>query len=731
MYVKHPLVKDNTVKLREYQEAIISSAINANTLVVLPTGLGKTMIAAMVAAHRLEKFPDSKVLFLAPTKPLVVQHKKTFSELLNVEELAVLTGTDSILNRPKTFEKNRIIFATPQTIENDLMRGLTLKNVSLIIFDEAHRAVGDYSYVYIASEYIKQSANSLILGLTASPSSDSEKIKELCGSLFIKQIEAKTEKDSDVKPYVQETRTDWVRVELPPEFKKVKTELENVLRDDLNLLKDFHYLDSSNLRKINKRRILEIQHEIRKDITSGADSFAAASVAASALKIFHAIELLETQGISALNEYFKRLKEQRSKAVKKLLNDKRLQEIIRIVHDLKVLGIDHPKLDELVKIVRTYKNKKVLIFTQYRDSVDKIIEKLNCADILAHEFIGQAQKGTKKGMSQKEQVKVLENFREGKYTALVATSVAEEGLDIPRVDLVVFYEPVPSEIRAIQRRGRTGRTAAGRVVILMANDTRDESYFWASFHKEKKMGSLIRGMKHGFETDIGQQTLVKYAPKQENYTVRIYVDVREQASGVMKLLREKANLELKQLEVGDYLLSDRVVVERKNVDDFLQSIVDGRLLTQAAELVRNFEIPIIILENGEDIYSIRNIHPNAVRGALAALAVDFGISVIPSNSEEDTAEILYTIAKREQLDEQRTIRLHGEKKPMTLTEKQLFVVESLPNVSGVLARRLLEQFGSVQNLANASEKELTKVEGIGEKKAEEIRKVLKGRYKLE
>ena len=732
MYVNHPLVRPESISLRRYQESVVSRAIDANTLVVLPTGLGKTIIAAMVSAHRLHKFPDSKVLFLAPTRPLAVQHKRTFSRILNIENMTILTGMTPVKERNKLWKENRLIFATPQTIENDIMRGLSLSDVSLLIFDECHRAVGNYSYVGIAGEYMKTARNPLILGLTASPSSDDETVNEICNNLYIDRIEAKTDHDTDVKPYIQSVRLEWVKVDLPQEFLSVKKMIEEIFREDLRELKSMGYLDTADLTKINKRKLLTVQSDIRKEIVSGMDSYVPASLIASALKINHALELLETQGISSLNSYLERLQKQRSKAIKKLFSDTRMKNLVKAVHDLNVLGIDHPKLDKLVQIVDKHRDEKVIIFTQYRDSVEKIIDKLNENDLTAHEFIGQSSRGDKKGMTQKEQIRVLENFRNGKYNALVATSVAEEGIDIPKVDLVIFYEPVPSEIRSIQRRGRTGRSQSGNVVILMTRGTRDEAYYWASVYKERKMSKIVRKMRDKYEGDAGQQSLVKYVARtdenKDGNRIRIYVDIRERNTDILRILREKAMIEIRQLPVGDFILSDRIAIERKTIDDFLQSIIDKRLLSQAEELSRNFEIPLMIIEGGRDMYSLRDIHPNAIRGALASLSIDFGISIIPTINEEDTANTLLLIAKREQFPEDREIALRGEKKPLTLEEKQKYIIESLPNVSAVLARRLLEKFGTVRDIMNASKKELMDVEGIGKGKAESIYEVLNKRY---
>ncbi len=213
--------------------------------------------------------------------------------------------------------------------------------------------------------------------------------------------------------------------------------------------------------------------------------------------------------------------------------------------------------------------------------------------------------------------------------------------------------------------------------------------------------------------------------------LKIIADHREIPSGIVnELIKLGADVESKQLSVGDFILSERVAVERKTVDDFLQSIVDKRLMTQAELLHETFEYPVLILE-GNDVYSRRAIHPNAIRGALVALAVDFRIPILPASDEKETAHILFMIAKREQLAGFREVAVRGEPKRLTLSEFQRFVVEGLPGVSAVLARRLLEYFGTVEQVMCASEKELREVRGIGKEKAREIRRVLTSTYEPE
>ena len=729
MAINHPLVKKDSLTLRRYQESIISTAVDGNTLVVLPTGLGKTVIAAMVAAHRLNAHKGSKILFLAPTKPLASQHMDSFNNLLEVGKMNLLTGSIPAEKRKSLWDESEVIFATPQTIENDINNGLRLDDVSLIIFDEAHRAVGDYSYVHIAKEYLKNNI-AQTLALTASPASEKEKVDWICKNLGIKNVEAKTDKDKDVKSYIQDVKIKWIMVDLPQEYREIQKRLKNVLGRQLSLLKDAGYIDSKDVNKISKTQLLKLNAQVRIEISSGRQAFAQASIIAAAIKINHGIELIETQGISALESYNQRLKKQKSKAVKNLLNDSDMIYAFEMAYTLKKKGLEHPKMKEVSRIAKKYIGKKTLIFTQYRDTVEALVEKLRSDGINAKAFIGQQSRGALKGMTQKNQIHTLAEFKNGEYDALIATSVAEEGLDIPKVDAVIFYEPIPSEIRTIQRRGRTGRTASGNIYMMICKGTRDEAYYWSSYHKERRMGALVNKMKNepGYFEDKSQKILTQYGVETEK-EITIIQDTREKNSNISAILREKSNLKLATLPVGDYLVSERVGVERKTVSDFIQSIVDGRLMNQMKELSNNYEKPVLIVEGVESMYSVRNIHPNAVRGALASCALDFKVSVICAEDAADTAYTIIALAKREQLDNKKPISLHANKKVFDIFEQRKYVIESLPNISATLAERLLKHFGSVKAVINADEEKLKEIEGIGAVIAKQINDVISGKYK--
>ncbi len=498
--MKSKLLRKELIEAREYQLKIAEKAKRQNTLVVLPTGMGKTIIAVLVGVHRLEKFPDGKILIMAPTRPLNAQHKKTFEKFTRIkpEDIVLITGKIKPKERKKMYQKAKVITATPQCIKNDLEKGrLSLEDFSFITFDEAHRCVKDYAYTFIAKKYMEQAKNPLILGLTASPGGTYERIDEIKRNLFIKAVEIRTELDKDVKPWVKPVKREWIYVEFPPEFKKIKVLLEEKFKESLIWLKEHGFLHSS---RITKKNLLALQERLStKMLEAGRDySLMWAMIRiAEAIKIEHALELLETQGISALHEYLKKLEKSRRRTDKELFKDPRVREAFRTVEEMHEKGFEHPKLEKLKNIVKDLvreKEVKIMIFANYRDTVEKIKNMLNEEGISTEILIGQAiKKG--KGLSQKKQLEILRRFKSGEFPVLCGTQIIEEGIDVPAVNYAIFYEAVPSEIRAIQRRGRVGRQMFGKVIFLLTKGTRDEAYYWAAFHKERKMKGILYDLK--------------------------------------------------------------------------------------------------------------------------------------------------------------------------------------------------------------------------------------------
>ena len=490
---------------REYQQKIFETCMQKNCLVVLPTGLGKTLIAIMLTIYRMREFPGEKVVFLAPTKPLVEQHINTYKKYLPelFADMQLFTGAVNPEKRKQIWKTADIIFSTPQCVANDLRKNLyDLKEVCLLVEDEAHRCVKNYDYNFIAKNYKSQANNSRILGLTASPGSHFEKIKSICKNLSIEEVELRTRESEDVKKYLQELEFEKIKVDFPPRFMEMKHVFHELFAK---------YIEEMKKRKIlfgpvNKISLIELQKKIMASLARGNKNFnymLGASACAQAIKLQHALELLETQTLSGFNKYLQALLKQaekhQSKGVMKLVAKPEFNYVYEQSNELLAKKIEHPKLLELTKIVSQEKenneNIKIIVFAQFRETVNTICKKLNeIPGIKARVFIGQAKRAGI-GMSQKEQKKIIQDFSEGKINILCATSIGEEGLDIPEVNAVIFYEPIPSEIRKIQRAGRTARLMKGKLIILITKGTRDEIYYYISRSKERKMHSAIGEIK--------------------------------------------------------------------------------------------------------------------------------------------------------------------------------------------------------------------------------------------
>jgi len=477
---------------RNYQAHIAENALKTNTLVVMPTALGKTFVAFLVIAGLLKKNAGAKFLFLAPTKPLAAQQAKRAKELIELEgDVVLVTGEMTPAERKGVYAGAQFVSATPQCIENDLANGIIdLGAFSLIVFDEAHRAVGDYAYVPIGAEAKRKGV--LVLGLTASPSSEMEVVREVCANLGMLQIESRGLEDTDVAPFVKKIEFDWIFVKLPPEITALRDRLQSMLEESARIITSYGF--SIKAKRPNKKQLLLLRGQMLRQLPK---TYKPLSELARAINLVHAIDLLESEGIEALLNFFEGMatREEKSKAVVRLLADPRVDEIKVECRSLLAAGIEHPKLDKLREIVESEAaaGNYLIVFVHYRDSAKNVLRELKkVRGVDARLLVGRSGEG---GMKQKEQVGMVDAFRDKEFNVLVATQVGEEGLDIPAVDAVVFYEAVPSEIRLIQRRGRAGRVKAGRAVVLVAKDTKDEAYLWISKRKEKTMKKTLADMK--------------------------------------------------------------------------------------------------------------------------------------------------------------------------------------------------------------------------------------------
>ena len=836
-YVDHPLLNPGFIERREYQTRLADAARDAHTLVCLPTGLGKTTVSLLVTADRLESV-GGKVLFLAPTKPLVQQHADFYREALDIpdEEIVVFTGEIRPEDRADRWTDARIVIATPQVVENDLVGSrISLSNVTHLTFDECHRATGEYAYVYIAERYHDDADDPLVTGMSASPGGDKESILTVCRNLGLAEVEVMTEGDADVAEYTHDTSVEWERIELPEEILGIRDALNEVITDRLEKLKSLGVTNTTqpdvSQKQLNRMRG-KLQELMDADKSEG---YKGMSTHAEVMKLRRAVELVETQSVESVRRYFERQRNAArssgaSKASQRLVAEPRVREAMRLAESF---DGTHPKFSRarilLAQTLGIEGGERVIVFTESRDTAEALTDFLS-ESFDTRRFVGQGDKETSEGMTQAEQQDTLDAFRNGEFEVLVSTSVAEEGLDVPEVDLVLFFEPVPTAIRSIQRKGRTGRQAEGRVVVLLAEDTRDEAYYWISKRREDEMESELRelkgvageveseltppqaaldaydgaasqGGKHtasksgadadtaptgtdgsdagsgdadtpaatngqsgladfgatdaeveraeddgdatgdgdatdtdgvgdDTETEAGEEGVVATAGDADEET-EIVVDQRELDAAIAKDLskREGIRTRLETLAVGDYVLSDRVAVERKSVADFLDTLLgsDRSLFEQIGDLSRAYARPILILE-GEGLYEERNVHPDAVRGALASLAVDFDVSVLQTADEAETGELLRTIASREQSERDRTVSVHGEKSAKTRSEQQEYVVSSIADIGPVTAQSLLRAFGTVEGVMTAREDDLREVDGVGEVTASRIREVVGSGY---
>lgn len=488
-FISAPGIVPDRIESRRYQVSMAQNCLRENALVILPTGLGKTAVALMVAAKVMES--GKKVLMMAPTKPLVDQHKGFFSSVLEGKSVGEMNGLMAPAKRISIIENNEFIVCTPQTVSNDLDNGAySLKDFGLVIYDEAHRGTGNYAYVNVAT-YVMN--GTISMGMTASPGSDLKKIEEVCNNLGLSRIEIRSDDDPDVSPYVHDTYVNRICVNMPQDLKDISAGLRKILDIYFSELTALH-LTNPNW-PASTKHMLSIGQTLQMRLARGektASVFRGLTVQSICIKILHAINLAETQGMTVLRSYLRGINEagektgkESSRADRELVKREDYLNVWNIARESKV---EHPKISRILSIVSQHLNanpdSRIIIFTQYRESCDVIVDKLSVVEnAKVCKLIGQA----KGGLKQKDQIAILDKFRAGEYNVVVSTSVGEEGLDITSTNAVIFYEPVPSEIRTIQRRGRTGRKNDGEVYVLVGTDTMDEAMENSAKKKEQMM----------------------------------------------------------------------------------------------------------------------------------------------------------------------------------------------------------------------------------------------------
>lgn len=505
-FVSHPRIVPDSVEERRYQTAMVQGCMRSNTLVILPTGLGKTVVAVRVAAEYLQ---TGKVLVLAPTKPLVDQHMKVFSSVLLDTRVSEMNGNMKPETRAGIVESSDVIVSTPQSVANDLEAGrYTLDGFSLIIYDEAHRGVGNYAYVRVAAFCPK---GVRCIGMTASPGSDTSKIEEVCINLRLKRIDIRSDEDPDVSPYIHYTYVNRIEVSLPQDLQDISALLRTMLEHFATEMASLGLINPTW--QISTSYMLSVGSRLQARLAGGEKTavvFRGLALHSICIKLLHAIGLAETQGMTPLRIYLSKIEaeadqEKGGRSAREIVNRDEYKAV-RTIADR--TNVEHPKVSRVLSIVsRAVEDgagTKVIVFTQYRDTCEMLKQKLaSVPGARVGILVGQSNGGLK----QREQVALLDDFRTGKLNVIVSTSVGEEGLDVSSTDAVVFYEPVSSEIRTIQRRGRTGRKNDGEVYVLVAKGTLDEVLERSAADKERAMRERLEKLSE--ELSRGTSPIVR------------------------------------------------------------------------------------------------------------------------------------------------------------------------------------------------------------------------------
>lgn len=536
----------NLGAVRDYQFSIVKNGLFNNTLVALPTGLGKTFIAATVILNYFRWTKHAKIIFVAPTKPLASQQVEACLNVAGIprSQATLLTGEISPSLREGEWERRRLFFMTPQTLQNDLSKGYAdPKSIALLVIDEAHRATGDYAYVKVV-EFIRRFNQSFrVLALTATPGSTVEGVQAVIDSLGISTIEIRTEESIDIRQYVHARDVDQVVLEPSDEMLRVQDLFSKTLRPLCNKLAQVNKWLARDPMALTVMGLREAQRQwflgAGKHANQGTKGMIMA-VFTILQSLAHAIKLLNYHGIAPfyhkMLDFRSDVEKQGSKGSKnkrQVIEDENFQEMMDIIGKWQRLDgfVGHPKLSYLCENLLNHfmdagqgSSTRAIVFSEYRDSAEEIVRTLNKHKpiINATIFVGQADSRRSEGMKQKKQIETIENFKTGRFNVLVATSIGEEGLDIGQVDLIVCYDASASPIRMLQRMGRTGRKRAGNITLLLMKGREEEQYKRAKDNYEKMQRFICEGTRFNFRNDLSSRMFPRDAkPQVDMRTVEI------------------------------------------------------------------------------------------------------------------------------------------------------------------------------------------------------------------
>ncbi|KAF2498441.1 P-loop containing nucleoside triphosphate hydrolase protein [Lophium mytilinum] len=528
----------NLGTIRDYQFNIVARGLFNNLLVALPTGLGKTFIAATIMLNWFRWTTDAQIVFVAPTKPLVSQQVEACFGIAGIprSQTTMLTGGISPGLRAEEWLTKRVFFMTPQTIMNDLKTGICdPKKIVLLVVDEAHRATGAYAYVEVVTFIRRFNECFRVLALTATPGADVESVQKVIDGLDISRVEIRTEQSLDIRNYVHSRKIETHVFQNSDEMEMCMSLYCQAVQPVLNQLNGQNAFWITNPLEITPYGCVMARQKWMRDAGRNA-SFGVKGMVNSIFSILgslsHSMELLKYHGLGPFYQGlvgFRTAADQKNSKYKKMILDseqfKKLMARLHVwVNNDNFIG--HPKLDFLQEAILEHfvnagegrgpegappSSTRIMVFAHFRDSADEIVRvlKRNSPMIRPHVFVGQAASKNSEGMDQKTQLDVIQKFKNGVYNTLIATSIGEEGLDIGEVDLIICYDSKASPIRMLQRMGRTGRKRAGKIILLQMKGKEETDAIRAKDNYEKMQELIANGSRFAFHEERSRRILPK------------------------------------------------------------------------------------------------------------------------------------------------------------------------------------------------------------------------------
>uniref|UniRef100_A0A0W0FY27 ATP-dependent DNA helicase n=1 Tax=Moniliophthora roreri TaxID=221103 RepID=A0A0W0FY27_MONRR len=523
---KHWIYPLNQPK-RDYQFNIVKHALFNNTIVALPTGMGKTFVAGVIMLNFYRWFPEGKVVFVAPTKPLVAQQIEACHRTCGIpgSDAAELTGGVAKGMRNKLWGTKRIFYMTPQTLMNDLItENCEVRDIILLVIDEAHRASGgDYAYNQVIRFMMAKNPHFRVLALTATPGSTPDAVQNLVDGLHVNRIEIRDENSLDLKPYIHEKAVEQHIIPMSRDVIAIRDHLLKVMDHFSKSL-----ISSGVIHQVNLQRIHPYFFQHKANELKPAQKWAyghlfklatlsrimAYLVEGTTGMCYTAVQKLVAEAkaeegskqkankavaITTLPAFKSAMDELEMQKRRGFANHPKMEKMLRLIIDYFGQKLPEPGVDEQTD------QSKAMVFVTNREAVEEIVQAMDAHRPLlrASRFIGQ---GTdvrgQKGLAQREQLEVINKFKTGEFNVLVATSIGEEGLDIGEVDLIICYDAQKTPIRMLQRLGRTGRKRAGIVHVLLAEDREEQNFEKAKLQYKEVQKSIVRGDQLIFYDDV-------------------------------------------------------------------------------------------------------------------------------------------------------------------------------------------------------------------------------------